>query len=174
MDVLENDYAIGLDLGTTFSCIGVYKNENVEIIPNKNGEKTTPSVVIIDNCLDIKVGEDTNDYLVKNYDTCIYGIKRLIGRNYSDKELQKEIEKLPYKVIKAKNEDTPMIEIINNGIPLTYNPVEISSFIIKKMVQTAEKYLQKKIRKLVITVPAYFNDSQINRQQKLLDLKYLE
>ena len=157
---LEIDYAIGLDLGTTFSCIGVYKNENVEIIPNKNGEKTTPSVVIIDNCLDIKVGEDTNDYLVKNYDTCIYGIKRLIGRKYSDKELQKEIEKLPYKVIKAKNEDTPMIEIINNGIPLTYNPVEISSFIIKKMVQTAEKYLQKKIRKLVITVPAYFNDSQ--------------
>ena len=160
MDTIGEEYAIGLDLGTTFSCIGVYRNRKVEIIPNKKDEKTTPSIVIIGNNLDILVGEDTEENLVKNYDSCIYEIKRLIGRKFSDKEVKKEMEKLPFKIIKSNDDDSPMIEIINNGIPITYNPVEISSFIIKKMVQTAEKYLNKKISKLVITVPAYFNDSQ--------------
>ena len=159
-ETLGDEYAIGLDLGTTFSCIGVYRNGKVEIIPNKKDEKTTPSIVVIENNLDILVGEDTEDYLVKNYDSCIYEIKRLIGRKFSDKEVEKEMEKLPFKIIKSNDEDSPMIEILNNGIPITYNPVEISSFIIKKMVQTAEKYLNKEISKLVITVPAYFNDSQ--------------
>ena len=160
MDELEEDYAVGLDLGTTFSCIGVYKGGNVEIIPNKIGEKVTPSIVIIDNNFKILVGEDTTNYLVKFWDNCIYEIKRLIGRKYSDIELKKEIKKLPFKIIKDKEEDSPIIEIQNSGIPMTYSPVEISSFIIKKMVQTAEKYLNTKITKLVITVPAYFNDSQ--------------
>ena len=160
MDTLGDEFAIGLDLGTTFSCIGVYRNGAVEIIPNKRDEKTTPSIVVIDCNLDILVGEDTEDNLVKNYDSCIYEIKRLIGRKFSEKEVQKEIEKLPFKIIKSKDDETPMVEIMNNGIPITYNPVEISSFIIKKMVQSAEKFLNKKIKKLVITVPAYFNDSQ--------------
>ena len=89
MDPLGDEYAIGLDLGTTFSCIGVYRNGKVEIIPNKKDEKTTPSIVIIGNNLDILVGEDTEDSLVKNYDSCIYEIKRLIGRKFSDKEVKK-------------------------------------------------------------------------------------
>lgn len=158
MSELEEDYAIGLDLGTTFSCIGVYRKGGVEIIPNKNGEKTTPSVVIITDS-SILVGEETTDFLVKNYDSCIYEVKRLIGRKFNDKEVQTEISKLPFKIIKA-DQDSADIEVTINGKKKTYSPVEISSFIIKKMVKNAEAYLNKKINKLVITVPAYFNDSQ--------------
>ena len=157
---MDDEYAIGLDLGTTFSCIGVYKDGKVEIIPNKKDEKTTPSIVIIDPNSDVLVGEDTEENLVKNYNTCIYEIKRFIGRKFSDKEVKQELEKLPYKIIGAQDDDSPIIQVINNGIPITYNPVEISSFIIKKMVQTAEKYINKRVTKLVITVPAYFSDSQ--------------
>ena len=116
----EDEYAIGLDLGTTFSCIGVYKNGNVEIIPNSLGDNITPSIVIIEDNLDILVGEETTDFLVKKYKSCIYETKRLIGRKFSDKEVQNEIEKLSYKIIKSKleNDDSPMIEIINNGMPI--------------------------------------------------------
>ena len=160
MDTSGDEFAIGLDLGTTFSCIGVYKDGKVEIIPNKKDERTTPSIVIIDPNSDVLVGEDTEENLVKNYNTCIYEIKRFIGRKFSDKEVKQELEKLPYKIIGAEDDDSPIIQVINNGIPITYNPVEISSFIIKKMVQTAEKYINKRVTKLVITVPAYFSDSQ--------------
>ena len=160
MEKLETEYAIGLDLGTTFSCIGVYRNGGVEIIPNRNGEKITPSIVIITNDSNILVGEETINYLVKYYDGCIYEIKRLIGRKFSDKEVQKEMEKLPFKIVHANEGDSPEIEVTINGEKKTFNPVEISAFIIKKMVNNAEIYLNKKIKKLVITVPAYFNDSQ--------------
>ena len=160
MEKLETEYAIGLDLGTTFSCIGVYRNGGVEIIPNRNGEKITPSIVIITNDSKILVGEETINYLVKYYDGCIYEIKRLIGRKFSDKEVQMEMEKLPFKIVHANEGDSPEIEVTINGEKKTFNPVEISAFIIKKMVNNAEIYLNKKIKKLVITVPAYFNDSQ--------------
>ena len=157
---LEEDYAIGLDLGTTFSCIGVYRNGKVEIIPNKLGDNITPSIVIIGEDLDILVGEETTDFLVKKYDSCIYETKRLIGRKFSDKEVTEEMKKLSFKIIKSNIDESPKIEIMNNGVPLSYYPVEIASFIIKKMVQSAENYLNTNISKLVITVPAYFNDSQ--------------
>ena len=112
---MEDEYAIGLDLGTTFSCIGVYRNGGVEIIPNRNGEKTTPSIVIITNEGKILVGEETTDYLVKNYDSCIYEVKRLIGREFSDENLQKEKEKLPFKIIKSIKGDFPEIEVEIKG-----------------------------------------------------------
>ena len=162
MDQLDDDYAIGLDLGTTFSCIGVYKNGGVKIIPNKLSEKSTPSLVImVDDEKDgfkPVVGEDTIDYLVKNYDTCIYEVKRLIGRDYSDPEFQKEKEKLPFNIV--NNNDFPEVEIKIKGKSRTFSPVEISSLIIKKMILNAENYLNKKINKIIITVPANFNDSQ--------------
>ena len=160
MEELEEEYAIGLDLGTTFSCIGVYRNGGVEIIPNKNGEKITPSIVIITEDSNILVGEETTEFLVQNYDSCIYEIKRLIGRKFSDDEVKKEIKKLPYKIVHANMGDFPEVEVNIKGEKVNYSPVEISSFIIKKMVKNAESYLNKKITKLVITVPAYFNDSQ--------------
>ena len=170
----EDELAIGLDLGTTLSCIGVYKDGKVEIIKNKKGEPITPSVVIIDDT-NILVGEDTTDFLVKNYDTCIYEIKRLIGKKFSEQSVQKDIEKLPFKIVKSKD-DTPMIEINSHGIPIKYSPVEISSFVIKKMINNAEKQLNKKINKLVITVPAYFSDSQrklTKQAAELVGLKVL-
>ena len=155
----DEDYAIGLDLGTTFSCIGVYKDGKVEIIPNSKGEKTTPSIVILTNDSNIYVGEDAIDYLDQYYDCCISEIKRLIGRKLSDKNIKEEIKKLPYKII-SNSDESLKIQININGILVYYNPVEISAFIIKKMIRNAEKYLNKQITKLVITVPAYFNDSQ--------------
>ena len=157
---MEDDYAIGLDLGTTFSCIGVYKNGGVEIIPNSVGEKITPSIVIFkDN--EILVGEDTIDDLVKYYDNCLYEVKRLIGLDFSKKNYQEEIEKLPFKVVlpTQKNKQAD-IEVVINKQKKTFSPTEISSLIIKKMVHNAENYLHKKIKKLVITVPAYFSENQ--------------
>ena len=112
--------------------------------------------------------------MVKNYDSCIFEIKRLIGRKFSDKEVKDEIEKLPFKIIKSNVDDSPMIEIISNEIPMTYSPVEISSFIIKKMVKNAEKYLNKRISKLVITVPAYFNDTQRKLTKQAAELAGLK
>ena len=98
MDELEEGYAIGLDLGNTYSCIGVYRNGGVEIIPNRNGDKTTPSIVTIINKDKILTGEETLDNLVKDYDSSIYAIKRFFGRKY--KEIKNEISKenLPFEI----------------------------------------------------------------------------
>ena len=163
---MEDEYAIGLDLGTTFSCIGVYRKGGVEIIPNSIGEKITPSVVVFKGN-DILVGEDTNDYLVKDYKNCIYEVKRLIGIDFTkekdknkekekEKELKEEIEKLPFKVVR-KDKNTLNIKVEGKK---DFSPAEISSLIIKKMIQNASKYLNKTIKKLVITVPAYFKEPQ--------------
>ena len=116
------------------------------------------------------VGEDTTEFLVEKYDSCIYEVKRLIGRKFSDKEVKEEIGKLPFKIVRLKDDDSPMIEVNVEGIPITYNPVEISSFIIKKMIQSAEKKLNKKVTKLVITVPAYFSDSQRKMTKQAAEL----
>ena len=176
MEQLEDEYAIGLDLGTTFSCIGVYRNGGVEIIPNRNGETITPSIVIISDDSKILVGEDTVDFLVKNYDSCIYEIKRLIGREFTDRIFQEEKEKLPFKIVRSDKGNYPEVEVKVDGKMKKYSPVEISSFIIKKMIGNAEKYLNKKINKLIITVPAYFNNSQrtlTKQAAELLGLKVL-
>ena len=171
-----DEYAIGLDLGTTFSCIGVYRNGWVEIIPNRIGEKITPSVVIITNDSKILVGEETNEFLVQNYDSCIYEVKRLIGKKISEEERKQLQEKFPFQIVTSNKGNFPEIKINSNGKEVIYSPVEISSLIIKKMVFNAEKYLGKTITKLVITVPAYFNDSQraLTRQAaEALGLKVL-
>ena len=147
MEQLEDEYAIGLDLGTTFSCIGVYRNGWVEIIPNRNGEKITPSVVIIKkDSEESLVGEETDELLVKDYDSCIYEVKRLIGRSMGEKEIEQLQEKFPFQIVKAKKGNFPEIKIGDK----TFSPTEISSLIIKKMVSNAEKYLGKHITKLVI------------------------
>ena len=176
MESLEDEYAIGLDLGTTFSCIGVYRNDWVEIIPNRIGEKITPSVVIITKDAKVLVGEQTDEFLVKNYDSCIYEVKRLIGRSIDEEERKKLEEKFPFHIVKANKGNFPEIQVKTKKKKLTYSPVEISSYIIKKMVYNAEQYLKKAITKLVITVPAYFNDSQraLTRQAaEALGLKVL-
>ena len=169
---LEDSYALGLDLGTTFSCIGVYRNGEVEIIPNRNGDRITPSIVTIIDEKTILKGEETLNNLVQNYDSTIYAIKRFIGREYKDIKVQEDIKKenFPFKMIGDKEQKNPIIEIMKNNKKIQFTLEEISSFIIRKLVDNAEKFLHRKVSKLVITVPANFDNAQRNctRQAALL------
>ena len=172
MDDLQEGYALGLDLGTTYSCIGVYRNGGVEIIPNRNGERTTPSIVTILDPTKVLKGEDTLDHLVKDYDSSIYAIKRFIGRKINDKEVMKEIDKehFPFKIVPDENGKFPIVLIDRGGKKITFTLEEISSFVIRKMVDSAEAYLGKKVNSLVITVPANFNDAQRNCTKQAANL----
>ena len=150
------DLPIGIDLGTTFSCIGVFRNGSVEIIPNENGDRITPSVVsfVDDN---IYVGEENEYIKLENAKNKIYAVKRIIGRNFKDKEVQEDISKFTYNVI--NNKGRPVIEVDSNGIK-KFSPEEISAKILAKLKQSAELFLNKKIKSVVITVPAYFTERQ--------------
>ena len=157
---MEDDYAIGLYIGTTFSYIGVYRNGGVEIIPNSIGEKMTPSVLIFTD-KEILVGEDTIDILIKNPENYIYEVKRLIGVNYDD--YKNEINKPKYKVVKLDKKDLNNyvhIEVNMNKKIELFSPLQLISLIIKKLISNAEIYLKKEIKKLVITVPSYYNEDQ--------------
>ena len=149
---------IGIDLGTTFSCIGVYRNAAVEIIPNEKNDRTTPSIVsFLDN--EIYVGEQTEYKRLKDPKNKIFAVKRIIGRNFKDNEVQEDIKNLfTYKVIEDEK-GRPKIEVDSNGVK-RYSPEEISAKILSKLKQSAESFLQKKIKKVVITVPAYFTERQ--------------
>jgi molecular chaperone DnaK (HSP70) len=119
MSGLEDGYALGLDLGTTFSCIGVFRNGGVEIIPNSNGEKVTPSIVTFLDEKNILKGEEAEEYLVKNYETSIYAIKRFIGRDIKDKKVQEEIKQqnYPFNIVNKNNiPKVEIVKIINNII----------------------------------------------------------
>jgi molecular chaperone DnaK (HSP70) len=150
------DLPIGIDLGTTFSCIGVYRNKTVEIIPNEKGDRVTPSVVsFLDD--DIFVGEQTEYKRVKDPKNKIYAVKRIIGRNFNDKEVQQDIKKFTYTVQNDNNR--PQIIVDSNGIR-RYSPEEISAKILSKLKKSAEEFLGQEIKKVVITVPAYFTERQ--------------
>ena len=150
------DLPIGIDLGTTFSCIGVYRNAAVEIIPNEKGDRTTPSIVsFLDN--NIYVGEQTEYKRLKDPRNKIYAVKRIIGRNFDDKEVQEDIKKFSY-IVKNDN-NRPQIEVFSNGLK-KYSPEEISAKVLAKLKQSAESFLQTKIKKVVVTVPAYFTERQ--------------
>ena len=181
---MEDDYAIGLDLGTTFSCIGVYRNGGVEIIPNSIGERITPSVVIFKDDK-ILVGEDTTEHLVENCDSCIYAIKRLLGMDFQNEEYKEEIKRLlPFIELELNKKDSKEKKDAKsepdaaNKSKKKYSPaeisVEISSLIIKKMVKNAEEYLGKKIKKLVITVPAYFHEEQKKLTKQAAEMSKLD
>ncbi len=143
-------------LGTTFSCIGVYRNAAVEIIPNEKGDRTTPSIVsFLDD--DIYVGEQTEYKRLKNPKNKIYAVKRIIGRNFDDKEVQEDINKFSYTVRNDKGR--PQIVVDSNGIK-KYSPEEISAKVLAKLKKSAESFLQQTIKKVVITVPAYFTERQ--------------
>ena len=160
MDDLEDDDVCGLDLGTTFSCIGVYRNGGVEIIPNRYGDKTTPSIVTILDKDNLLRGEETLDNLVKDYDSSIYAVKRFLGRDFNDEEVKQEIKKGNFPFEFVLDEGHPSIEVKKNNETIHKKLEEISSFVIRKMVDSAEDFLQKSINKLVITVPYNFNDAQ--------------
>ena len=176
MEELEDSYACGLDLGTTFSCIGVFKNGGVEIIPNRNGDKITPSIITIIDQDTILKGEETIDHLVRDYDSSIYAIKRFIGRDFKKPEVKEEIIKgnFPFKITENSETNHLIVEIEKNGKIMQFNLEEISSFIIRKMVDNAEEYLKRKINKLVITVPANFTDAQRKATKQAAELAGLE
>ena len=151
-------YAIGIDLGTTYSCVGVYRNNTVEIIPNELSERTTPSVVSFTEYQRL-IGNPAKSQITKNYKNTIYDAKRLIGRNFNDENVQKDIKLYPFKVDKD-NKNKPIIEVEYEKKIQKFYPEQISSMILEKLKGDAEKYLEGEVKDAVITVPAYFNNEQ--------------
>merc|ERR1719379_483164 len=148
---------IGIDLGTTYSCVGVYKNGRVEIIPNDQGNRITPSYVAFDG-EERFIGDAAKNQAAINPTNTIFDVKRLIGRKFSDDTVQKDMKLMPF-TIKAKD-GKPYVEVEVKGSRKLYSPEEISAMILGKMKEIAESFLGKKIANAVVTVPAYFNDAQ--------------
>ncbi len=144
---------IGIDLGTTNSCVSVMEGNEAVVIPNAEGKRTTPSVIAFVEGGEIKVGDPAKRQAVTNPTKTVYSIKRFMGNKYS--ESKNEAERVPYKVVKGDN-DTPRVDIDGR----LYTPQELSAMILQKMKKTAEDYLGQDVTEAVITVPAYFNDSQ--------------
>src|SRR4051812_2335200 len=146
---------IGIDLGTTNSCVAVMENGTPKVIENSEGARTTPSIVAYMDDGEILVGAPAKRQAVTNPKNTLYAVKRLIGRRFEEKEVQKDIELMPYKITKADNSDA-WVEVRGKKIA----PQEVSAQILRKMKKTAEDYLGEEVTEAVITVPAYFNDSQ--------------
>ena len=154
----NNGKAIGIDLGTTYSCVGIYKQGNVEIIANDQGNRTTPSFVAFTDTERL-IGNAAKNQAASNPKNTIYDAKRFIGKSFSDETLQHDKKLLPFDIIKGED-NRPKIQVKYKGEDKTFFPEEVSAAILSKMKQTAEEYLGEKVTKAVITVPAYFNDSQ--------------
>ncbi len=150
-----SEVVIGIDLGTTNSCVAVMDGGKVKVIENVEGRRTTPSVVAWTEDGDILVGDPAKRQAVTNPKKTIYGSKRLIGRKFTDKEVQKDIKVVPFEIMQAKNGDA-WIKAGDKELA----PPQVSAEILKKMKKAAEDFLGKKVNQAVITVPAYFNDSQ--------------
>ena len=151
--------AIGIDLGTTYSCVGVWQNDRVEIIANDQGNRTTPSYVAFTENNERLIGEAAKNQTAMNPKNTVFDAKRLIGRKFSDQQVQDDMKDWSYKVISG-DADKPMIEVDFNGETKQFSAEEISSMVLTKMKDIAESYLGKKVTDAVVTVPAYFNDSQ--------------
>lgn len=149
--------SIGIDLGTTFSCVGIYKNGKVEIIANDQGNRTTPSFVGFNN-EERLIGDAAKNSAASNPKNTVYDSKRMIGRNYNDSAVQEEIKHFSYSVINKNNK--PVIEVDYRNERKQFTPEEISSMILYKMKEIAEAFLGEPVKDAVITVPAYFNDAQ--------------
>ena len=147
---------IGIDLGTTNSCVAIMDGGNIKIIENSEGDRTTPSIIAFPkDSEEVLVGQSAKRQAVTNPENTLYAIKRLIGRRFDEEAVQKDIDLVPYKIVKADNGDA-WVEV--NGKKMA--APEISAKVIEKMKKTAEDYLGEKVTEAVITVPAYFNDSQ--------------
>lgn len=149
---------IGIDLGTTYSCVGVWQNDRVEIIANDQGNRTTPSYVAF-NDNERLIGDAAKNQVSMNPTNTIFDAKRLIGRTMSDASVKQDMKHWPFKVVPGKS-DQPTIQVMYKGEEKSFSPEEISSMILIKMKETAESYLGKEVKNAVITVPAYFNDTQ--------------
>ncbi|MDR3410908.1 MAG: molecular chaperone DnaK [Formivibrio sp.] len=146
---------IGIDLGTTNSCVAVIENGQPKVIENSEGARTTPSIIAYTDNDEIQVGAPAKRQAVTNARNTLYAIKRLIGRRFEDKEVQKDIDLMPFSIIKADNGDA-WVQVRDKKMA----PPQISAEVLRKMKKTAEDYLGEEVTEAVITVPAYFNDSQ--------------
>ena len=144
---------IGIDLGTTNSCVSVLEGNEPVVIANSEGKRTTPSIVAFVDGGERKVGDPAKRQAITNPTKTIYSIKRFMGETFE--QAQKEIDRVPFKVVKGDN-NTPRVDIDGR----LYTPQEISAMILQKMKKTAEDYLGQEVTEAVITVPAYFNDAQ--------------
>jgi L1 cell adhesion molecule like protein len=149
--------AIGIDLGTTYSCVANYEGTNVEIIANEQGSFTTPSFVSFTS-EERLIGEAAKNQAAMNPENTVFDVKRLIGRRFDDETVKKDIQSWPFKVVAAG--DSPMVQVEYLGETKQFSPQEISAMVLVKMKEVAETKLGKKVEKAVITVPAYFNDNQ--------------
>ena len=157
MSKIEGE-TIGIDLGTTYSCVGVWQNDKVEIIANDQGNRTTPSWVGFKDSEKL-VGESAKNQFNSNPTNTIFDIKRIMGQPFQEKVVQEQIHKVPYIILNGKN-NIPNVSVNVNENAKDFTPQEISGFILEKMKTTAEAYLGKEVKNAVITVPAYFNDAQ--------------
>merc|ERR1719277_2835995 len=148
---------IGIDLGTTYSCVGIYKNGRVEIIPNDQGNRITPSYVAFTDDERL-VGEAAKNQATINPSQTLFDVKRLIGRRFKDSAVQKDMKLLPFKIVDKSGK--PFINVQVKGESKDMQPEEVSAMILTKMKETAENYLGKEVNHAVVTVPAYFNDAQ--------------
>ncbi|KAJ0391531.1 hypothetical protein ATCC90586_010879 [Pythium insidiosum] len=150
--------SVGIDLGTTYSCVGVWQNERVEIIANDQGNRTTPSYVAFTETERL-IGDAAKNQVAMNASNTVFDAKRLIGRKFSDAVVQSDMKHWPFRVV-AGSGDKPQIVVEFKGERKTFQPEEISSMVLTKMKEIAEAYLGTTVKNAVITVPAYFNDSQ--------------
>lgn len=150
--------AIGIDLGTTYSCVGVWQNDRVEIIPNDQGNRTTPSYVAFTDTERL-IGDAAKNQVAMNPQNTVFDAKRLIGRRFSDPSVQNDMKLWPFKVVPGAG-DKPMIVVTYKGEEKTFSAEEISSMVLIKMREVAEAFLGHPVKNAVVTVPAYFNDSQ--------------
>jgi heat shock protein 5 len=149
---------IGIDLGTTYSCVGIWKNGKVEIIANDQGNRITPSVVAFTESGERLIGEAAKNQASLNPTNTVYDAKRLIGRRFDDPEVQRDLKLLPYKIVNKSGK--PFIQVQVKGEQKVFSAEEISAMVLQKMKNIAETYLGQKVTRAVVTVPAYFNDAQ--------------
>jgi len=149
---------IGIDLGTTYSCVGVFKSGKVEIIANEQGNRITPSYVAWTSEGERLIGDSAKNQATINPENTVFDVKRLIGRKFSDKSVQADKKLVPYKIV--SKDDKPYVEVNLEGKARSFAPEEVSAMILVKMKEIAEAYLGKEVNHAVVTVPAYFNDAQ--------------
>ena len=152
------DTVIGIDLGTTYSCVGVFHGGRVEIMNNDQGNRITPSYVAWDATGERLIGDAAKNQATINPENTVFDVKRLIGRKYGDKSVQSDKKLLPFEIVDM--EDKPYIQVVVAGATKTFAPEEVSAMVLAKMRDTAATFLGKEIKHAVVTVPAYFNDAQ--------------
>jgi len=157
MGTSSNMTAVGIDLGTTYSCVGIWQNDRVEIIANDQGNRTTPSYVAFTDTERL-IGDAAKNQCAMNPTNTIFDAKRLIGRKFNDPVVQSDMKHWPFKIV--NDGDTPKIQVQYKGEEKTFAAEEVSSMVLVKMKETAEAFTGKDIKDVVVTVPAYFNDSQ--------------